>query len=600
VPMRVSALSAYAICSSQQIMRLTARRPRLGRIQRKVIAVILVIVVVPMLIAGAISAAWVTNHFELLLEGWIREAAQVNEASLQTLQRDAMVVGDLLAHNLGYDLEAEGLTSLTIPAQLRPLVEQLGINLIQLYDDQRRPTYSNLPLQMMTSWLPGQTEAILKVAQDQDTLLAAVAILPLPRAGTARNYLVLGSLLDQEFLRRLGQASGLRTRLFYPEGEDYARAFRADAPALRVRLPPGAYAQLQDRQPYYNRESEEGSYRGLYTPIVDSTGHVEAVFFSGLESPELASLLTNRLALSVPIVLLGVVIGAVVGLILSRVVVRPIEYLQSGVMHVAAQDFRTEVPITSRDELGDLARAFNAMAASLRQARNAQRREFQKDKLTALGELSLSLAHEIRNPIGVINTASAMLSRPDQPVEKQGDLMRMIREESLRLNQLLKDFQQLARHRQPEFATINPEAPLEASLRVALAGRDDVEIGHALSHGTAMISADPELLRQAWMNLVTNALQAMEGRPKRLLISTELRDRRVVVALEDSGPGISAELMPRLFEPFYTSKPSGTGLGLTIANTLVEACGGRLEVLPPKGSGACIGMRFPIAGGNRR
>ncbi|MGD2062307.1 MAG: ATP-binding protein [Nitrospirota bacterium] len=581
-------------------MKLNATRPRLGRIQRKVIAVILVIVVVPMLIAGGISAAWMTHHFELLLEGWIREAAQVNEATLQTLQRDAMVVGDLLAHNLGQDLETQRLTSLTVPPQLMPLVDQLGINLIQLYDEQRRLTYSNVPLQMMTSWAPGQTEAILKVAHEEDTLLAAVAILALPRGGQARNHLVLGSLLDQEFVRRLGQASGLRTRLFYPEGEDYARAFRSDAPALRVRLPPGAYSQLQHRQPYYNRESEEGRYRGLYTPIVDSTGHVEAVFFSGLESPELASLLTNRLMLSVPIVLLGVVIGAVVGLILSRVVVRPIEYLQSGVMHVAAQDFRTEVPITSRDELGDLARAFNAMAASLRQARDAQRREFQKDKLTALGELSLSLAHEIRNPIGVINTASAMLARPEQPPEKQADLMRMIREESLRLNHLLKDFQQLARHRQPEFATINPEAPLEATLRVALAGREDVEVRHALAHGTAMISADPELLRQAWMNLVTNALQAMEGRPMRLLVSTELHDGRVVVALEDSGPGISADLMPRLFEPFYTSKPTGTGLGLTIANTLVEACGGRLEVLSPKGSGTCIGMRFRVARGSER
>jgi signal transduction histidine kinase len=581
-------------------MKFTVARPPLGRIQRKVIAVILVIVVVPMLIAGGISAAWVTNHFELLLEGWIREAAQVNEASLQTLQRDAMVVGDLLAHNLGYDVAAEGVTSLAIPVQLRPLVEQLGINLIQLYDDQRQLVYSNVALQMMTSWAPGQTEAILKAAQDDDTLLAAVAILPFPRGGPPRSYLVLGSLLDQEFMRRLGQASGLRTRLFYPEGEDYARAFRVGAPPLRVRLPPGAYARLQGHQPYYNRESEEGSYRGLYTPIVDSTGHVEAVFFSGLESPQLASLLTNRWVLSIPIVLLGVVIGAVVGLILSRVVVRPIEYLQSGVMHVAAQDFRTEVPITSHDELGDLARAFNAMAASLREARDAQRREFQKDKLTALGELSLSLAHEIRNPIGVINTASVMLARADQRPEKQADLMRMIREESLRLNHLLKDFQQLARHRQPEFATMNPEAPLEAILRVALAGREDVEVRHALGHGTAMINADPELLRQAWMNLVTNALQAMEGRPMRLVVSTEVRDGRVVIALEDSGPGISAELLPRLFEPFYTSKSTGTGLGLTIANTLVEACGGRLEVLPAKGSGACIGMLFPIARGSAR
>ena len=581
-------------------MKFRARRPRLSRIQRKVVAVFLVIVVVPMLIAGGISTTWVTNSFELLLEGWIREAAQVNEASLQTLQRNAMVVGDLLAHNLGYDLATDRLTSLTVPTQLQPLVAHLGINLIQLYNDRRELTYSNVPLQMLTAWSLGQSEAILKVSQNQTTLLAAVAIRPFPRRGPLRGYLVLGSLLDREFVRRLGRASGLKTRLFYPEGEEYVRAFRAEALPLKVRLPPGAYAQLQDRQPYYNRQGEEGNFRGLYTPIVDSTGHVEAVFFSGLESPALTSLLANKLVLVVSIALLGLVIGTVVGVLLGKVIARPIEYLRNGVMHVAAQDFRTEVPITSHDELGDLARAFNAMAARLREARDAQRREFQRDKLTAMGELSLSLAHEIRNPIGVISTASAMLSRPEQTVEKQGEMVRMIREESVRLNQLLQDFQQLARHRQPEFATINPEAPLEATLRVVLAGRSDVDVKHALRHGTAMINADMELLRQAWMNLVNNALNAMEGGPQQLLVSTEVRDGRVVVSLEDSGPGIPPEVMPRLFEPFFTTKIHGSGLGLTIAHTLVEACGGQLQVLPPKGTGARIGMRFPIAAGGGR
>ena len=196
----------------------------------------------------------------------------------------------------------------------------------------------------------------------------------------------------------------------------------------------------KDKKPYYSSDAESGKFRGLYMPIVDSSGHVEAIMFSGIEKRGFQEVLTNRIALFLLIALVGVVIGFATGLILSRVVIRPLAYLRDGVMQLAGQNFNAAVPIQSDDELGDLAKAFNAMAMRLRQARDEQAQRFQKDKLTALGELSAALAHEIRNPIGVINTSAALLEKSTADPAKTTELTRMIREESVRVSNLVQGF----------------------------------------------------------------------------------------------------------------------------------------------------------------
>ena len=111
----------------------------------------------------------------------------------------------------------------------------------------------------------------------------------------------------------------------------------------------------------------------------------------------------------------------------------------------------------------------------------------------------------------------------------------------------------------------------------------------------ANIRADAGLLQQAWGNLCTNALQAMGSGGGALWLSARVENGFACLTLEDSGPGVPAEIMPRLFEPFFTTKEGGTGLGLSIAYTLVEANGGRLEALPPSSRGARFVMRFPVA-----
>ena len=253
------------------------------------------------------------------------------------------------------------------------------------------------------------------------------------------------------------------------------------------------------------------------------------------------------------------------------------------------------VPITSNDELGDLAKAFNAMAISLREARDEQQQRFRKDKLVALGELSVALAHEIRNPIGVINTATALLDKPGQAPEKKAELIRMIREESMRVNSLIQDFLNLSRHRRPEFLEINPAMPMERALATALAGKTNIEVMRRLQHGTAYIKADANLLQQAWTNLITNALEAMGKAGGSIRVESVSQNGQVTLTMEDSGPGIDATVLPRLFEPFFTTKAQGTGLGLSIAHTLVEANGGTLEALMPLTTGGKFAMRFPVS-----
>ncbi|EXJ16565.1 sensor histidine kinase [Imhoffiella purpurea] len=566
--------------------------PRTNRLQRKVLLIIVAIVLAPMVVTGGLSASWISARMEASIEQWIREAARLDQTAIEGLHHNARLLADVL------DETGRGRIDLTpgrspIPKRLEPLAEELRINLVQVYGEAGELLYSSRPARLATSWKPGQDSAVVKVTQGSENRLAAITIVRIPKDAERHLRLVLGTLFDKALLDRLGAMSGLKTRLFYPRQGDFAKAFSQDD--QRLQLPAAGLERLALKQDFYSREAEGGAYSGLYTPLVDATGRVEAVLFTGLAHGHGGGeLLTDQGTLILVVVLAGSLLALGTGLLLSRLVVRPVESLHQGVMRLAAQDFRAQIPVRSHDELGELARAFNAMAVSLREARDAQRRELQRDKIAALGELSLAMAHEIRTPIGVVSTASRLLETSRDP-ERTSELRRMIREESQRIDRLLNDFQQLARHGHPDPRPLDPTAPLEQAVAVCLAGREDVRVGRDYRHGGARILADAELLRQAWTNLIRNAIQAMGEDGGELTLESWLDPEGIGVSLRDSGPGVPVEIMTRLFEPFFTTKPQGSGLGLTLANTLVEANGARLELVPDGGRGACFAMRFQPA-----
>lgn len=567
----------------------------LGRLQAKLVFVLLAVVVFPMLGAGFVASRWVSASFERRIQSWIEEGARANRLLLQAQRNDALTLGRALAEDPEFVAEIRKGHNPGIGQPLGRIAKDLGITFFQVFDSRQRLIYSNPPVTHVVPWRPEESKTLLRVGTGGREVLASVGITPIPAEGTPEFYLALGTLLDRSFLKEMGKLTGFHVRLYQQKNREFfdTLATPGESPPLHL-SGDGIESLLSERTSFYDPEAERGRYRGVYTPILDSNDQVVAIFFSGFRRAGAQEVLTNRAALFALISAMGLFIGGGAGLLLSRFTVRPVEQLSRGIARLAGQDFTALVPETSNDELGDLAKAFNAMAQRLREARDNERREFQRNKLTAMGELSASLAHEIRNPIGVIKTSSALLAKRELSADQRENLIRMIEQESERINNLVEDFLKFSRPRMPSFEAVDPTAPLEQALAVVMAGHMGIHVVRRYGHEAARVRADRELLRQIWSNLLTNAAEAMGPNGGHIVLESERRDGHVRLSLEDNGTGIAPDVLPRVFEPFFTTKPEGTGLGLYIAHALAEANGGALEARSGRGSGAVFVLSFPI------
>lgn len=222
------------------------------------------------------------------------------------------------------------------------------------------------------------------------------------------------------------------------------------------------------------------------------------------------------------------------------------------------------------------------------------------ERLSALGELSAVLAHEIRNPLGSIRGTAEILKDDLRPGEKKYEFLEILVKETDRLNRVVEDFLQLARPIQVERSTCD----LVAELGVVV----DLVSSEAAARGVRLllvpaeipqVPGDPEKLRQAFLNLILNGIQATmkEG----VLTITVCRTGNdmgpppgVEISFADTGEGIAPDLLARIFEPFYTTKEGGTGLGLAITQRIVESHGGKIAVESEKGKGTVFRVRLPV------
>ena len=221
------------------------------------------------------------------------------------------------------------------------------------------------------------------------------------------------------------------------------------------------------------------------------------------------------------------------------------------------------------------------------------RAEAQQIKLAALGRLTVSIAHEVRNPLSAISYATELLQEEPGDARHQR-LLQIVLDNTHRINQIVQDVMQLNRRDRAQ-----PEVfDLAAMLRTFVEEFDlaeRLEPGVMVLEGVArrMVSFDRGHLRQVLWNLCRNALRYGRKLPGSLVLTMSEEDGRVMLSVQDDGPGISAEYQGKLFEPFFTTAPEGTGLGLYIAKELCEANGARLEYHAVDGrEGACFRITF--------
>ena len=217
------------------------------------------------------------------------------------------------------------------------------------------------------------------------------------------------------------------------------------------------------------------------------------------------------------------------------------------------------------------------------------------DRLSALGELSAGMAHEIRNPLGSIKGTAEILRDGVSADDPKLEFAEILIKEVDRLNRVLEDFLRFARPAPVEQGRFSPnkivadvldltrQQAMRNQVEVEVALDDDIEI-----HGLG------EQVKQALLNLVLNALQAMPEGGK-LNISTKILEHEIMIRVQDNGPGIAREDQERIFNPFVTTRDSGTGLGLAITQRIVHGHEGHIELQSQPGEGASFTIYLPLA-----
>lgn len=313
----------------------------------------------------------------------------------------------------------------------------------------------------------------------------------------------------------------------------------------------------------------------------------------------------------------ALVLAAGGAVLMIRLVDRRIARLADAMARVEAGDLGVRALPGGRDELGRLAESFNAMVDRLSVAREEietyhRQRLARAERLASLGELAASLAHEIKNPLAGIAGAVRVMADELPGTDQRKEIMEEILDQVHRLDKTVQDLLAFARPATPALAPCDIHQVLDRVL-VLLAqdpAAKTIQFARAYDAGLPPVQADAKQLGQVFLNLLLNAVQAMPDGGE-ITLQTALRDvngtdgsgsaasgQAVEVRLRDTGPGIPAHLVSEVFTPFFTTKPRGAGLGLSICRRIVEDHGGRIEVECAPGKGATFHVVLPVRAGD--
>jgi two-component system sensor histidine kinase HydH len=295
------------------------------------------------------------------------------------------------------------------------------------------------------------------------------------------------------------------------------------------------------------------------------------------------------------LLLAGVLLsGLGVATLLAERMSRPLRELTRATQEIAkVGETRRPVPVRSRDEIGQLAHAFNTMASDLKRA--------QDDLVTAakfafVGQVAAGVAHEVRTPLGILRSSAQILGRSLPPERADSaELVEMIVGEVDRLDRVVAGLLEVARPREP---LIEP-TPLATVVTRALdfvdaqAREKSITVHRVLSADRRPARCDPAQMYQVALNLIVNALQILPAGGEITVRTLPPHNGRVSFEVSDNGPGIAPELRERIFAPFFTMREGGTGLGLALVQRIVQAHQGTVSVDSELGRGTTFRVELP-------
>jgi nitrogen fixation/metabolism regulation signal transduction histidine kinase len=419
-------------------------------------------------------------------------------------------------------------------------------------------------------------------------------------------YVIGGRRVDKNFLASLELPAGMRALLYQNLTPEFSEAQLQDAsgpvaqPDRLSDLIKRVLLQKQDTADLVHWSSDPADDETIHgIPLTGQNNELLGILLIGNSRRPYVELRQRIRSAALLVGGGGIILAILLSSWASARVTRPVEQLAEAAREVAGGNWNTQVDVTSSDELGELAQAFNRMTLELTEQRE---RLVQTERVAAWRELARRLAHELKNPLFPLQlTVENLIRAREQSPEVFEEILKesssTLLAEIANLKTIISRFSEFSKMPQPQFQTVQINDIVQNVVRLFHAqfetpDRPAISCKLELDSHLQSIAADPELLHRAISNLVLNAMDAMSNGGT-LTLRTRKRERGIALEIEDTGNGLTAEECERLFTPYYTSKAHGTGLGLAIVQSVVTDHDGKISVRSQPGKGTAFLIELP-------
>ena len=400
--------------------------------------------------------------------------------------------------------------------------------------------------------------------------------------------------LGQRFEQNITRLTGVAVRIF-------ARVSSEDRD---VKFSEKAEEEIfQKHQTYYDKEAtlKGKPYAALGKPFMGEDEMLGLMLIGIPKTYAFQTVLKEYLPFFLGI---WILVAGTLGYIITRGITNPISKFIKGANAIASGDLNQHISIASKDEIGSLAAAFNNMAEELKKMQKMQEELRKLDRLSALGQLAAEVAHEVKNPLGIIKNSAQILESSPLDEIKRKEIINFIIEEAERINKVVDNFLQFARPPKTKKQKTDIIEVLNRTVQLVsdTLTKNNIEVIKEYKDPIPLIRADQSQLQQLFLNLILNAAEAMpEGGKLKILTQLEFKqplgqpkEKWIEIIFSDTGRGISNKLKSKIFEAFYTTREHGTGLGLSISKKIVENHGGKITLESKIGKGSNFKILLPV------
>ncbi|MDO9302829.1 MAG: cache domain-containing protein [Anaerolineales bacterium] len=447
-------------------------------------------------------------------------------------------------------------------------------------------------------------KAAVPIFDDQDNLIGVVygGIL------LNRNYDVVDKIKETVFQNVVYEGKDIGTATIFQDDVRISTNVKdnSGARAIGTRIAEDVYTQVMIKQePWIGRAYVVTAwYITAYEPIRSINDEVIGILYVGILEQKYTDIQSQTVLVFVGITLAGAALTTIIALLIAREISMPIKNLVAASKQLADGNLEAKVEPASGDELGKLSYRFNQMAVALKE-RDERLKEFTKrkimesERLAIVGQLAANVAHEINNPLQGIITYSSLLLEKDICDEPSRQNIEKIVIQANRCREIIRGLLDFSRQEKPHQTPSNINSLLRGcvSLMENQSAFHNIKIVKNMDERLPMIVIDPSQIERVFLNLVINAAEAMQG-GGHLMLTTRLdaSGENVEIEVKDSGHGISDENMEKIFNPFFTTKEvgHGVGLGLAISFGIVKEHNGEITVESELGKGTTFIVSLPV------